>query len=221
MRAFITRGNLIWATLLAVPVTLASIGRLMYGGRPLLLFVPILFLCMMYIVGAITAWGHCAGMRGVLTDRRTLLLGAGIAAALALLALPVQVFWLDPLRRIIIPVGVQEMAFPSTLGGRMSLLLWCAGVQTMFFSAAPMAVAARLTRRRDIAFAACLLVRAYVAYRITSSWGVTGGISLLIGLAVVNTAVTCALFARFGLVPACVFNACLELHVFIAYGQAT
>ena len=37
MRAFITRGNLIWATLLAVPVTLASIGRLMYGGRPLLL----------------------------------------------------------------------------------------------------------------------------------------------------------------------------------------
>ena len=97
MRDYLSESNLVKAAGLAVVLTVMSLGRLIEARQPLGLYIPATFVAMTLIAGAVTAWGQRAGMPGIVTDRRTFLRGAAVAAGLSLLALPLYLFVLDPL----------------------------------------------------------------------------------------------------------------------------
>jgi|GEM_PF-1871628 len=218
MRNFVSESNLFKAMGLATVLTIMSAGRLVQAAKPLGLFLPLTFVIMTFVSGAVTAWGRYAGMPGIMTNRRTLMRGAVFAVVLSLLALPVYVFWLDlPLRNTLLSMTrspIAELSYPSTLTGCFSLVLWSAGFQTMFLEAAPMSLFARLTRRRSIAVALCAAMRTYIAYRQITEAGITNHLPLFIFPALVSTTAGCILFARFGLVPAMLLSAGLDIHVF-------
>ena len=219
MRDYFAESNLPRAAALASILTLMSVGRLVEGGKPLALFVPTTFAAMVFVSAAVTAWGRRAGMAGIVTDRRTFLRGAGIAAALSLLALPVTALWLDPtLRRAVLGAtrsGMAELSYPSTLRGCLSLLLWSAGFQVMFLQAGPMSFFARLTGRASVSVVLCIAFRAYVAYRQVADAGMTESVLPFVVTATVTCGAGCMLFARFGLAPAVLLAAGLDLHVFV------
>ena len=217
MRAYLTESNLVKAAGLAVMVTLMSVPRLVQTGRPLGLFVVMTFLVMTLVCGAVTAWSRCAGLAGAVTARRTLMRGAAAAAAVGLGSLPIQVFWLDPLLRHALAGGANHsmaaLSYPATVGGCLALILWSAGFQTIFFQAAPMSFFARLTGSRLVALGLCLALRVYVAYRQVVYSGMTDCLGLFVVSAAGTAAVGCVLFARYGLAPAMLLAAALDLHV--------
>lgn len=218
MRVYLSESNLRKAAAVAAVVTLMSVPRLVQGGKPLGLYIPATFVSMTLVAGAVTAWGRRAGMKGILTDLSTLRRGCAIALFFALAALPVQVLWLAPLLRNTLASGTNAataiLSYPPTAGGCAALLLWSAGFQVIFLQAAPMAFFTRLTGYPSVACALCVALRTYVAYRQVLLSGLTDGVGLLVLSAAGTVAVGCLLFARFGLVPAMVFAAGLDVHLF-------
>ena len=219
MRTYLAIGNLSRAAGLSALLTLMALGRVAHGQMPLAAYIPLTFLAMLFVGGAVTAWGSCAGMQGVTTDRHTLLRGAAIAAALSLLAVPVYLFGVDPGVRELFSepryAAMLELTLPSTLGGRVSLMLWSASFQTVVLVAAPMSVFARISNRRWLALVLCICLRAYVVSRQLAYAGIAEGAPLFFAAALLSTAAACYLFARFGLVPAMLLSAGLDLHVFL------
>lgn len=222
MRNFLSESNLRKAVPLAVILTLMTVGRLVQGGRPLGVYLPMTFLVLLFMAGAVTAWGQRAGMAGIVTDRRTFALGATIAAGLSLMALPLSLFWLDPILKPALQAATQPSTFiltyPPTVGGCLALLLWSAGFQTLFLQAAPMSLFARLTNRRAVAVGLCVALRIYVTHLQAAGAGMTTGVGLLVASAAVATSAGCLVFARFGLVPAMLLAAGLDGHVVVAAG---
>lgn len=217
MRDFFSESNLVKASGLAAVVTVMSVGRLIEGGRPPGLFIPATFLLLVFICGAVTAWGTRAGMAGIVTDRSTFLRGAAAAGILSLVALPVHVLWLDPLLRGALAAKPQflELSYPTTPRGCMASLLWSAGFQVMFLQAAPMSLFARLTNRRSVAMAMCIALRAYIATRQVGLIGIADHGALFVLCAVAATAAGCAVFARFGLGPTMLLAAGLDAHILV------
>lgn len=219
MRRFLSERNLIDAVMLSALVTALSIGRFVHLGTSLPVYIPLTMLCMTFVGGAVSAWGRCAGMPGIVTDKRTLGLGSALAALVALIALPVSVVWTDPRLRAALAKATDpsflERCFPSILGGKLSLVLWSAGFETLFFIAAPASLVARLTNRRDVAVGVCVLLRAFVVHRQLCAGAIGEPTWLFFTAAMVPAAVGSILFARFGLVPAMVFAACMDAHVFV------
>ena len=220
MRLFLTTSNLYKSAALAGLGTLMSAGRIVHGGMPPVLCISSMFLMLMFIAGAVNAWGQCAGMPGIVTARRTFLLGLLIVCILVFLILPIQVFWLDPgLKSAMLKAGrpgLTALAYPETFAGRVSLLLWSAGFQTLFMAAAPMALAARITGRWPIAMVVCIILRACIWRLQVAEYGLAEHALPFTAAAVFPAAIACWLFARFGLAPAMVFGAGMSLHVFFA-----
>lgn len=220
MRAYLSESNLVKAAGLAAIVTLMSVPRLIQSGRPLGLYVPVTFMAMALVGGTITAWGRCGGMAGIAAERRMFPRGVAVAAVLAALALPVQVFWLDPLLRHALAAALdpsaRALSYPATAGGCVAVMLWSAGFETVFLQAAPMSFFSRLTGRTRVALALCLALRVYVAYRQVVFSGMTDGTAALILSAAATTAAGCMLFARFGLAPGMLLAAGLDLHLFFS-----
>jgi len=218
MRTFLSTSNLYKAAGLAALITVMATGRIAAGGKNLSLYVPMAFLTMMFIAGAVTAWGRLAGMPGIVTDRAHFLQGALLATAASILALPVHLWWLDPLiRNTLLTTGnhtMLDMAYPSTIGGRLALVLWSAGFQTIFLVAAPMALFARLTDRRTLAVGLCLILRVYVTHQQIDAGGITDSVPLIYLVSLSATTITCILFGWFGMAPAMLFAAGLDLHIF-------
>jgi len=217
MREYLSIPNLGRAAGLAALATVMSVGRLVEGQRPLGLFIPLTFCAMMFVGGAVTAWGRRAGMAGLAADRRTLGTGVILAVLLALLALPVVRYGLDPVLRSALRDAAgptaSQLSFPGTLHGCLASLLWTAGFQTLFFVAAPMALFARLTNRQSVALALTLAFRAYVMHRQLVEAGVTAAVPLFYLQALAGTLAGAFLFARYGLAPAMVLAAGLDLHL--------
>ena len=218
MRDFLSESNLRTSLPLSAVLTLMTIGRLVQGDRPLILYVPMTFLVMMFLAGAVAAWGQRAGMAGLVTERRTLAMGVAVAAGLSLLALPIHLFWLDPTLRTALQGAVQPpvaaLTYPPTIGGCVALLLWSAGFQTLFLQAAPMSLAVRLTGSRLAAIGLCLALGIFVTHLHAAKAGMTANAGLMVVSTSVATAAGCMVFARFGLVPAMLLAAGLDLHVF-------
>jgi hypothetical protein len=218
MRTFMSMDNLLRGMALSAAVTVMSASRIAQAGILPGIMIPASFVLMTFLCGAVTAWGTSAGMPGVVTDRRTLMNGSFIAAAISLVALPVQLFWTDPVLHAALAgsakPSVADLAFPPTLGGRLALLLWTASFETMFLQAAPMSFFARLSGRRLLAAGLCLVFRAYVATLQVADAGMTNAVPLFLVSNVVAAAVGCTVFARFGLFPAMILGAGLSLHVF-------
>lgn len=218
MRVYLSETNLVKAAILAAVVILLSVPRLVQCGEPLILYLPATFAAMLLVGGAVTAWGRSAGMPGIATDRRTLGAGAAAAAALTIVALPAQVFWLDPLLRramgAALAPSTAALSYPATIGGCLALLLWSAGFQTIFLQAAPMSFFIRLTGRPLVALSLCLALRVYVTHRQVLLSGMTDAIAALVALSAAATLAGCILFYRFGLAPAMLLAAGLNLHLF-------
>ncbi len=142
MRTYLAISNLSRAAGLSALLTLMALGRVAHGQMPLGAYIPLTFLAMLFFGGAVTAWGSCAGMQGVITNRDTLVCGAAIAAAISLLAVPAYLIGVDPGVRELFSepryAAMLELTLPSTLGGRVSLMLWSASFQTVVLVAAPM-----------------------------------------------------------------------------------
>ncbi len=220
MRDFLSESNLRKAVPLAAILTLMTIGRLVQGGRPLAYYLPMTFLVTTLMAGAVTAWGQCAGMPGFRTDRRTFAMGAAVAAGLSLLALPLSLFWLDPILKPALQrasPAAFALTYPPTVGGCLALLLWSTGFQTLFLQAAPMSLFARLTGRRAVAVSLCVALRIFVTHLQTAEVGMAAESGLLAASAAVATAAGCIVFARFGLAPAMLLAAGLDLHVLVQF----
>lgn len=223
MREFLTMANLLKAMALAAVLTVMSTGRILQVGILPGVMIAACFVLMTFVCGAVTAWGTSSGMPGIVTERRTLLHGCATAVALSAIALPIQVVWTDPALHAALLASsrpaVTEIAFPSTLNGRIALVLWATGFQAMFLQAAPMSFATRLLKRRDLALGFCLVFRAYVSYRQVVDHEMSSAVPLFLIANVLAAAAGCALFARYGLVPCMLFSAGVSLHVFISPGS--
>jgi hypothetical protein len=219
MRSYLALVNLYQAAGLSAVVTLMAVGRIAQGQMPLGAYIPLTFGSMLFVAGAVTAWGAKAGMPGVVTDGRTLRRGLAVAAGLSLLALPFYLFGVDPYLRELLSEPryrhLLDLTLPGTIGGRLSLILWSAGFQMMFLVAAPMSLFARLTQRRWAAILLCLVLRSYVLYRQMAHADMTDGAALFYTASLLSTAAGCAVFARFGLVPAMLLAAGFDVHVFL------
>jgi hypothetical protein len=218
MRDYVSLPNLYKAAGLAALVTVMSIGRLIQADVWLGMYVPMTFMSMLFVGGAVTAWGRSAGMAGIATDRATLGQGIGVAAFLVLVALPIYVLWLDPmLQRALLETGrsdLLEMSYPSTTRGRLAMLLWSAGFQALFFVAAPMSYFARLTRSVWLSIAFCLAVRGFLVFRQMVESGIVDGAPYFVSSALASTFLACLVFARYGLIPTMLFAAGLDLRAF-------
>jgi len=218
MRTFLSEENLKKAAVMAVVVTVMSVGRLVQAGVPMAFFLTATFFSMMLVCGVVAAWSATAGMPGMVADRQTLWRGLAIAAALMVVMIPVRLFWLNPiLHGALLNAQSSELArlsYPETTAGRVSLLLWSAGFQFLCMQAAPMSIAARLTGRRSVAVGICVAFRAYVVYRQILAGGITDGVTLFVALALIGATVQCMMFATFGLIPAMVLAGGMDLHLF-------
>ena len=151
MRTYLAAGNLVKALALAVPVTLLSYPRFREADVDAPLYALVAMVLMTLSAGAVTAWGGQGGMVGAFPGRRRLLLGLAAGAGLALLMLPLRLFIVDPIvHPIIVATGntrLLRLTYPGSHAGRMAVMLWSAGFETLFFTATAMAFAARLSQR--------------------------------------------------------------------------
>jgi hypothetical protein len=196
-----------------------TIPRLLAWGVPLAFYIPATFLSMTLVSGAATAWSTSAGMCGLFPAPRRQLAGMAIAAALAILVLPIFMLYIDP---VIVPAiaakGGQEMLmkrYPVTLSGQIALLLWSAGFETMFLQAAAMSLLSRITGRQWMAVTAAVTLRILLYSHQLDELHILSENPHLLFIAGLMTTASCILFARFGLPAAMVLSAGTCLHVML------
>ena len=223
MRNYFSMSNLGRAALLSAAVTMLSAGRLVHGSLLLRVTLPqafvACFIAMTLVCAAVTAWGQKAGMPGIFTDRRTFLRGTAIALLLALAAQPIFRYVVDPQCYDILAASgneaALEMNYPSTFAGQVSLLCWMAGFQMLFSCAAPMSLFARLTGRRDLAMALCMALVTYLVHLKVADQGLQDQILLFAMPSLFGCGCACFLFSRFGLAPAVILAAAMNLRLFL------
>jgi hypothetical protein len=223
MRNYFTMSNLGRAALLSAVVTLLSVGRMVHGSLLLRVTLPqafvACFFAMTLVCAAVTAWGKKAGMPGIVTDRRTFLRGTGLALLLALAALPLFRYVLDPMFCGILEASgndaALELNYPSTLAGQLALLCWMAGFQTLFVCAAPMSLLARLTGRRDFAIALSMVLGVFLVNLKVAARGLQEHFLLFAITSLFGCGLACFLFSRFGLVPTMILTAGMNLRLFL------
>ena len=218
MREFLSYRNLLKASALAAVITVMSTGRLIQGRMPLLIFIPLTFGLLTFICGAVTAWGNCAGMPGIVTDRKTLLRGTAVALLVSLVVLPVRLFWLDEVvQQALLSArdsSYYELSYPSTISGILSLILWSAGFQLLFAQAAPMSLCARLTNSRAIAIALCVALQTYILHEQVIAAGLSGSVTLFVAAALIQGTIACLIFSTYGLIPTVLLAIGTDLHLF-------
>jgi hypothetical protein len=217
MRTFISTANLKQAVGLAAAITVMSVARILQAGAMPSLQIPAAFLSLIFICGAVTAWGASAGMPGIMTDRKTLVQGTLVAICLSLIALPIQIFWTVPfICKSLLASAKPSLAalmFPAAAGSQIALLLWAVGFQTMFMQAAPMSFFARLVNRQSIALALCVIFRAYVSHHQLEGANLASMEPILFLSPLLATGTGCLVFARFGLAPTILLSIGLNLHL--------
>lgn len=221
MRDYISISNLWKAAIIGGVVTLMSLPRIIQGNMELWLYLPVAFGGMTLSAGAATAWSDRAGMCGLFPDRRRIFAGIGMAVILVSVITPIYFFWLDSVfRNAIVATGDSKLLmlrYPATLGGCVAVVLWSASFETIFFRAAAMSFFARLTGRQWVAVAGAVVLRVFVICKQLPEAGIVDAMPLFIACTVITSAVSCVLFARWGLPGAMVFSAGLNTHLFISH----
>jgi hypothetical protein len=218
MRDLLSEDNLVKSAGLSAVLTLMSVGRLVQSGKSLVFYVPITFLVLIFVSGAVTAWGRCAGMPGIITERQTFRRGIGVAVVLSLIFNVIFIFWLNTIMREALLNAensvAAELLLPATMGGRLALLLWAASFQVMFLQAAPMSLFARLSGARNVAIGLCLAFRAFIAYLQIDVIGINEHIPLVVISMLLISLTECMVFAKYGLAPTIFLAAGINLHIF-------
>jgi len=219
MRDYLSLGNLWKAVLLGAAVTVMSIPRMIQGGMPLELFVPLALFCMTLVCGAASAWGDKGGLCGLFPGWRRTGIGLGIAAIVTIIAAPLTASWLDPAMRAAIEASGDEkalaLAYPESAAGKLAAMLWSGSFHVMFLVVAAMSFMARLTRKVGISVGLVVVLRSAVALYKLQHVGVTDGAVLFVVLSAAETGCSCLLFARTGLVPVVILAMGLDLHLFL------
>ena len=212
---YLSLSNLRDALALGLLVTAMALPRLQLTGHASLLFVGTSFLGMTLMAGAATAWGSAAGMRGCWPGLRRSLWGAlaGLVTGLVLAVIFVKVDL--PLRHALsgdVHASAMAMAFPPDAPSRWAALLWVAGLETLFFQAAPTSFFARLTGVRGVSVAASALLRGFVAFEQARGLHIDPATMVAghLGLAAVGS----ALFAWGGFPAAATFAAAVTSRLF-------
>ena len=216
MRDYVTLKNCRNAAALSAVVSAMAVPRILLGGVSPGILIPAAFLTMMFVAGAATAWSRKAGMEGLLRDPRRTLTACGAAALAAFALIPLQHIVLEPIFREALAASGDDrwmdLQFPGTMHGWLALVLWSAGFQTLFLDVGPVCLFARLTNRRSAAVALTVAVHVLVVLRQMAVYGVESSLLLLLGSAAVESAMSCVLFVKGGLLPTMIFSAGLQVH---------
>ena len=220
MRDYLLVSNLSKASAIGGVATLMSVPRLIQAGVEFWIYLPVVFGGMTLSAAAVTAWSNRAGMCGMFPSRRRMLTGLGIAAVLACTITPIYSCWLDPIFRHAIAAtgdrGMLRMRYPVTLGGCITITLWSASFETVFFRAATMSFFARLTGSLWISLIAAVGLRIFVILKQLSTAGIVDAIPLFVVCTVIVSFISCVLFARTGLPGTVLFSVGLNFHLFIS-----
>jgi len=215
VRTYLSERNLFEAAGLSAAATVLGLGRMARSGQNVIPFVVAGFLVMIFVCGMVTAWGREGGMAGILPPRARGLRGCVMALVVALIVLPVRVFWLDPQLREALVQAIRrpDMAlwYPEDAAGILSLMGWSAGIQMLFLQAAPMAFTARLTGRPVVGVALALALRSLLLRLQLDAAGIVEGVPLFYGSAWLGTLLGCVVYARYGLLPAALLAAGMDL----------
>lgn len=218
MRQYLSLSNLWKAMALGFVITMMAVPRILQGRMDPYVFVPAAFFATTLLAGAGTAWEKYGGMCGMFPNKRRLLAGMAIACMLAALLIPVQLLWIDPAfltaLRCLGDSELIRLRFPPTIAGRLALVLWVAGFETLFFQVGAMSFFARLGGNQWIAVTAVCAFRMFVTSKFMAQYGIVDSTSILMAAAAVSAALSCALYARTGLPASMVFAAVYNLHLF-------
>jgi len=196
---------------------LMALPRILEGGGPVISRVVAVFPAMILAAGAATAWGDTGGLCGVLPDRDRVRRMVLIAAVMGVVLLPLQ-FWVDAgLAEALIgseDTAMLSLAFPGSVASCLSLILWGAGFETLFFKAATMSFVARVTRRQWAAVMCAVIFGMAVGWLKLDAAGVDLGPMGNVRLAAIGlvSVLGCVLYARGGLPAAMVFVAVLDVR---------
>lgn len=205
MRDYANIDNLKKAALLGALLALISLPRLIDAGMQLSTYLPAAFLAMTLASAAATAWGAKHGMKGLFPQRDIMKKGLIAALFLGLFALPIKVYFVDPILQSSLPPKMLALSFPTTALGVTGIIMWAAGFENMFFNVAATSYFTRLTRNMWLAVALSASFRAFVSSRLLMSAGMES--PALLALNAVSCFAACTLFAKGGLPASILFTA--------------
>ncbi|MCH8475875.1 MAG: hypothetical protein LAT55_11695 [Opitutales bacterium] len=164
MRDFLQE-KVLWQSLpMATVVALLAAPRIAQGPfeAGMWYFVLFAWAVSMLAAGAVFAWGRKGGMAGPFPGHalnwRPLLLALVSGSLMAFLFTEVDVVWRPILERSPEPI-LEYLAYPRTWNEWVRLVLWNIGFMALFFTAAAMAVFARVSRRWVVALGVVVLLR--------------------------------------------------------------
>ena len=169
MRAYLNEANLRKALAVSAVATALCTPRIVLSPVPADLYIPLAFLVLTLLAGAVMAWGRCGGMVGAFPRGHRIWkwsLGAAVAGGALT---PIYAYWLDPmLKQILTAAGNTsrlQLQCPNTFSACLAAALWVVGFQVLFYDAAAMSFFSRLTKRWPIALALAVALRIFVTHR--------------------------------------------------------
>ncbi len=222
MKDFLTERTLRHGILLGLGATALAVPRLLEAELPmafpgLLVFT---FLATTAAGGVAWAWQRKAGMFGLFPDRRRMIVGAAWGAAAGIVVAGILQAT-DPLLRAAIAAvddaRVWQATFPATPAECLNRMLWGAGAQTLFFTAATLGFFGRLTGRLWLSILLIVALRAGITLHKFADAGLNDVLLPYVLLAAANGAVACLLCARAGLPAAMTFSATVDLRHFLNF----
>ncbi|MCC5790391.1 MAG: hypothetical protein JJT75_12205 [Opitutales bacterium] len=164
MRDFLQE-KVLWQSLpVATVVALLAAPRIAQGPFEAGVWYLVLFAwaVSMLAAGAVFAWGRKGGLAGPFPGHALhwwpMLLAFGLGSLMALLFMGMDTFWRPLLARSPEP-SLEYLAYPRNWNEWVRLVLWNIGFMTLFFTAAAMAVFARVSRRWVVALLVVVFLR--------------------------------------------------------------
>lgn len=203
MKRYLSISNFKKAALLGAVMTLLSTPRILSSGIMPFQFVISAFAGLTLVGAMATAWSRSAGMNGLFPATNVILRGLLLATILLIILFPIKVIWFNPLLYSAIEQTGNEHAlkllFPDSFTSGVALMLWVMSFEVLFFKAAAMSFFARLTNSISAALILSAMLRVFVTWLKIGEIGVEADLFLILSHAALINALSCLMFARYGL----------------------